>query len=329
MVTPSLIKNKNISISMFSSILKKIVIFSGIFLVFTLLFSGPFVQTQAQTVNDLNILGVKCLFEGQQGVTDKGKDVACDSKTALFPIIGDFIIAIAPFIATLVVIFGGFKYFQEGADSKQTGLKYIQGGVVGLVIVYLATFIIDTITLIFQPSGDSPFNTQPLTDLINQVVDALLNLSTVFAVLVIVWGGYKYFIGSFDEKTKGKDTIINGIIGLIVVVIARPLVALIRSIFPVTDKDSVNLPFDRTPLVTTVVSLVNNVLIPIAAVLTVFFVVIGAYNLILSNGDQTKATKGRAAITNAVIGLIVILLAVVITQTITYLTNNTVTTLGS
>jgi len=229
---------------MFSSILKKIVVFSGIFLVFTLLFSGSLVQTHAQTVDQLNILGVNCLFYDSADSAKNVKD--CTEDTALFPVIQKFLLDIAPFVAVLVIIFGGFKYFQEGAESKGAGLKYIQGAVIGLIVVYSAQTIIGIIQNVFPAKGTNN-----------------------------------------DIKIESK------------------------------------------PIIDAIVNIVNNFLIPVAVVLTVFFVVIGAYNLILSNGDAEKSKKGRAAITNAVIGLIVILLAIVIVQTVNYVTNNAVTTLGS
>lgn len=52
----------------------------------------------------------------------------------------------------------------------------------------------------------------------------------------------------------------------------------------------------------------------LAAIIAVIFIIIGGFMYITSAGDQTKATKGRQTLVNALIGLTLVVLAYIIVQ---------------
>lgn len=52
-----------------------------------------------------------------------------------------------------------------------------------------------------------------------------------------------------------------------------------------------------------------NFLLSIIAVISVLFVVIGGFRYVTSNGNEVAASKGRATITNAIIGLVIAMLS--------------------
>ncbi len=70
-----------------------------------------------------------------------------------------------------------------------------------------------------------------LTDLIVKVVKVLLGLAGLVGVLFLIIGGYWYLASAGNEETaeKGKKTIINAIIGLVVIILAYTIVTIIAN----------------------------------------------------------------------------------------------------
>ena len=68
-------------------------------------------------------------------------------------------------------------------------------------------------------------------------------------------------------------------------------------------------------------SLLSDLLIPISSMVTVFFLVLAAYYWVTSNGESDKIKKASDSVRNSVIGFIVILFAVTITQLIIFFVN--------
>jgi cytochrome bd-type quinol oxidase subunit 2 len=62
-----------------------------------------------------------------------------------------------------------------------------------------------------------------------------------------------------------------------------------------------------------------NVAVVVASVISVIFIVYAGYQYMLSRGEQNKAETAKKAIKNALIGLAVVLLALAIQSTVTYL----------
>jgi hypothetical protein len=60
------------------------------------------------------------------------------------------------------------------------------------------------------------------------------------------------------------------------------------------------------------VTRIINILLSVAAVIAILFIIIGGFMYITSAGNAEQAEKGRATLVNAVIGLIIIILAYVI-----------------
>jgi amino acid transporter len=54
----------------------------------------------------------------------------------------------------------------------------------------------------------------------------------------------------------------------------------------------------------------------LAAIIAVIFIIIGGFMYITSAGDATKATTGRKTLTNAIIGLVIIVMSYLIVQVV-------------
>jgi uncharacterized membrane protein len=55
--------------------------------------------------------------------------------------------------------------------------------------------------------------------------------------------------------------------------------------------------------------LINDVMLPLAAVVAMMFVIIGGYQYMTSAGDEEAAAKGKKTLSGGVIGLVIIILS--------------------
>ncbi len=78
-----------------------------------------------------------------------------------------------------------------------------------------------------------------------------------------------------------------------------------------TDPSTVSVGDVRKTIVTII-----NWMLGFAALATVVFIIIGGYNWLTSAGDTNKVSKGKDVLTGAIIGLLMIILAAVLMNTI-------------
>ena len=64
------------------------------------------------------------------------------------------------------------------------------------------------------------------------------------------------------------------------------------------------------------VALVTNWLIGAAGVYAVFQIVFAGFNLVTAMGDEEKITKGRGQVTDAVVGLVLVMISFIIINTV-------------
>jgi hypothetical protein len=166
-----------------------------------------------------------------------------------------------------------------------------------------------------------------IQNILNSVVPILISLGLVY----FVWGVVMYVIaGGEDAKTKGRDHIIYGIVGLAVILSVWGLVGLVGRTFNLNNR-SPQLPtvdfiqnnsqissstcdavLTSTPklsnLLNYVTCVINNSIIPLMFGLAVVFFIYGVIQfVILGAGDETKRTQGREHMIWGVIALAVML----------------------
>lgn len=69
-------------------------------------------------------------------------------------------------------------------------------------------------------------NATDITRVLVAIVELLLRVGGMVAVAFIIWGGIQYVLsqGSPDKTKAAKDTIVNAIIGLVVVMLATAII---------------------------------------------------------------------------------------------------------
>jgi len=298
----------------------------GIFGLSVILLAGAFANTIQNALDGKNDLGA-------------GIQALVDSFRPIFLSTANIFTTLAVVVATLVIAKGGFDFYAGSIDDKAKGLETIQKGVIGLAVILLAGGIAQLTQSFFGDVNNTDrnfdFSRLPeaartvLAPVFNNGINFLLTIASVIAVLVIVYGAYQYYISSIPgQKAEGQKTIGQGLIGLIVTILSRPIVQLIQVTLKATDNTQLTLedgtlqsrPIDFSPdgIVEFIKALLSNLVIPISSIITVFFFVIGAYYWITSNGDGEKIKQARSAILNALIGFVVTLMATTIVQLIIY-----------
>ena len=78
----------------------------------------------------------------------------------------------------------------------------------------------------------SPFGNATITDVLNRLIDYGLAIAASLAAIMILWGAFQIMTSAGVEKkyTAGKQTIIYALGGLVIVILARGLVAIFRGL---------------------------------------------------------------------------------------------------
>lgn len=123
------------------------------------------------------------------------------------------------------------------------------------------------------------------------------------AICFVIWGGYQYMLAQGDpgKVVRGKKTITNALIGLIICELASTISGMIADIVSEAAGTGVN-PF--------VVAM--NHAFTWAAIIAVIVIVVGGIQYVTSNGNPSAVQKAKQTIMYAAIGLVISLMAVAI-----------------
>jgi Type IV secretion system pilin len=267
---------------------------------------------------------VRCIFyqKTPNGTTPSNYFKGCSESNSLLSIILKFLQDIAPYVTTILLIIGGYEFFSDENAKKTSAQSTIYAALTGYSVILLAPILTQVITDTFTPGKDNaPLNTTAIKILLDQIINILIDLSSIVAVVCIVLAGYAYFLeffvnnGKQEGKLRGRDLLSAGIMGLIVTTLARPIVAFIKSTL-ISDKASLNL--DTSNVITLIKNVLGNFLIPLSSLLSLVFVVISAYLWLTAGQDEERVKNARKFLNNALIGLVIVLLSTVIVQLIIF-----------
>lgn len=152
--------------------------------------------------------------------------------------------------------------------------------------------------------------------MLNDIKTFLVGISATIAVLVVIWGGYRFFISTVDDKADAKKTIKNGIFGLITVLMADRIIEIVEDVI-----GGGNGGFGTEKLVLMIKNVID-FFVPIIGVVTAAYLVYAGYLWVTAGGGDygDGEAKAKKAAKNAVIGLIVVLMATSISQLIIVIT---------
>lgn len=180
-------------------------------------------------------------------------------------------------------------------------------------------------TFLGMPSWDDGVNlsaekdeNQLKSDIAKIATNILTDITVIAAYLVlgyVIWGGYQYMFSSGDpgKAAAGKKTLQHAFIGLGIVISAYVIFGAIR-VALIGDQSLGNC--GPTSECVTADSMITNLIqwvIGIAGVVAAIFIVIGAWSYITSAGDPNKLQKAKTTIMYALIGLVIVALAELLT----------------
>lgn len=211
-------------------------------------------------------------------------------------------------IALVFVVIGGLKYVTSAGDQgvAEEGKKAVQYAVTGLLIIGAAAIIVNftlsAVGLQQIPGGAN------LPGALWTIVNAFLALVGVIALIFVVIGGTKYITSAGDETgaEEGKKTVLNAVIGLVVIGLATVIV---NFAFAAVGQA---LPLPGGGDLAGAIWLVANSFLMLVGIIALVFVVIGGVRYVVSQGESDETEKAKGTILYALIGLIVIGLSAVI-----------------
>ncbi len=139
------------------------------------------------------------------------------------------------------------------------------------------------------------------------IVSMVLGILGYLAILFVMWGGIQYMLGQGDptKVAKGKRTIFNSVIGLIIVMSASIISGVIADIVSGAKAHG-----DKF-----FIEIFNKVFLW-SGVIAVIMVVYGGIQYVTSTGNPQGIAKAKTTILYSIIGLLVVLFATAIVNTV-------------
>lgn len=153
------------------------------------------------------------------------------------------VIAVVGFVAVCFVVYGGILYMTSAGDSAKTtkGRNTIFYALIGIAICALSFVIVNFVLInLIQGSGGGSGSGEAgvelvgngdgeLTAYVGSIVKGVIAVLGFVCVIVMIFGGTNYMASGGDSAKvqKAKNTILYGLIGLIICVLAFAIVNLV------------------------------------------------------------------------------------------------------
>ena len=139
------------------------------------------------------------------------------------------------------------------------------------------------------------------------IASTIFGVAGYLAVLFVIYGGFQYMLSRGDPglAAKGKKTITNAVIGIVICALASTIAGAINEVV-VAARES------GTDFFVTIA----NTAIMWAGIIAVVMIVVGGIYYVSSNGDASKVIKAKNTILYSVIGLVITIVAAAIVNTV-------------
>jgi hypothetical protein len=147
--------------------------------------------------------------------------------------------SIAPAVSVLAMIYGGLRYVvsEEDPDARNAAKNTITSALVGLIFVMIAVPLVNIVlsATLLKNVECGCFNigdpVEQLGKILCSLACALQYIAPPIAVIVIAYGGLRYMTSGNDPgaRAAARSIIINGIVGLMIIGLAIPLINVVLS----------------------------------------------------------------------------------------------------
>lgn len=136
------------------------------------------------------------------------------------------------------------------------------------------------------------------------------------AVAMVIYGGYMYIMAQGDpsKAAKGQHTLTSAVIGVVIAMGASVIVNTLQLVLGLN-----NGTFLEESAVQSAVSNAFSWAYAMAGLVAVVFIIKGGVEYMISRGDPGRVQKATRSLIYAVIGLVIVILAAVITNVVTNL----------
>ncbi len=162
-----------------------------------------------------------------------------------------------------------------------------------------------------EPNGEEELKKFIWTIALNILFDLTIAVSYLAAAFV-VWGGFQYVMSDGDpgKATKAKTTLSSAIVGTIIAMVASVGVNTVTTILGIDPAAGWS---EQGWTAARVWDLLEYAYM-IAGIVAVIFIIKGGFEYLTSQGDPGKTRKATQSIIYAVVGLVIVILAAVITS---------------
>ncbi len=215
--------------------------------------------------------------------------------------------------AVIAIIVAGLYMILTGGAQADKAKTIIIWTIVGLIVILLAKVIVNFVYSLFgAQSGNVGINvlggTNPVQTII-QIVNTVLTYVGLAAVVAIVIAGLYMILSGGAQADRAKEIIKWVIIGLIVILLAKVIVAFIYAALGGDLGDiGINIPGSSGDIRQVITDVLNTVL-NFVGLLAVVAIVIAGIWLIVGMGSDDSKDRAKKIILYTVIGLVIILLA--------------------
>ena len=141
--------------------------------------------------------------------------------------------------------------------------------------------------------------------IVMNVVSMVLGIVGYLAIAMVIWGGYQYMLAQGDpaKLAKGKKTVTNAVIGMAIVMLASLISGAVSDVISQAKGGDF------------VKELLNTAFVW-GGIIAVIMMIWGGIQYVTSTGNPTAAKKGRDTVLYSAVGLLIVILAAVIVNTV-------------
>lgn len=139
------------------------------------------------------------------------------------------------------------------------------------------------------------------------------------AVAMVIYGGYLYIMAQGDpgKAAKGQHTLTSAVVGVVIAMGASVIVNTAQVILGLSGGDGSGSTFlEDEAAVRTAVNNIFPWAYTMAGLVAVVFIIKGGVEYMISRGDPGRVQKATRSLTYAVVGLVIVILAAIITSVI-------------
>ena len=215
--------------------------------------------------------------------------------------------------AVIAIIVAGLYMILTGGAQADKAKTIIIWTLVGLAVILLAKVIVNFVYSLFGANvgnvGINVLNGTNPVQVVIQVVNTVLTYVGLAAVIAIVIAGLYMILSGGTQADKAKEIIKWVIIGLVVILLAKVIVAFIYAALGGNLSDiGINIPGGTGDIRQVITSVLNTVL-NFVGLIAVIAIVVAGISLIVGFGSDESKERAKKIILYTFVGLIIIILA--------------------